>query len=62
MKKGKQKFNIICYFPNDKENIKNLSDRISEIHIESVIRYMDSLEIQNNDKQRIIEKIIESEQ
>lgn len=62
MKNNNQKFNIICHFSEDKENIRKLSEKISEIHAEVVIRYIDRIEIQNNDKQRIIEKIIESEQ
>lgn len=61
MKNSKPKFNIICYFPKEKEDIKNLSDKVSEIHTEAVIRYMERSEIKNNDKQRIIDKIIESE-
>lgn len=62
MKNSNQKFNIICHFPEEKENIRKLSEKISEIHTEAVIRYMDRIEMQNNDKQRIIEKIIESGQ
>ena len=62
MKNSNQKFNIICHFPKEKENIRKLSEKISEIHAEVVIRYIDRIEIQNNDKQRIIENIIESKQ
>ena len=61
MKNNNQKFNIICHYPKVKEDIRKLSEKISEIHTEAVIRYMDKIEIQNNDKQRIIEMIIESE-
>ena len=62
MKNNNQKFNIICHLPEDKESIRKLSEKISKIHAEVVIRYIDRMEIQNNDKQRIIENIIESEQ
>ena len=62
MKNNNQKFNIICHFPEDKENIRKLSEKISEIHTEAVIRYMDRSEIQNSNKQRILEMIIESKQ
>lgn len=62
MKNSNQKFNIIYHFPKEKEKIRKLSEKISEIHTEAIIRYMDRIEMQNNDKQRIIEKIIESEQ
>lgn len=60
--KNNQKFNVICHFPEEKENVRKLSQRISEIHTEAVIRYMERLEIQYSDKQRVLEMIIESEQ
>lgn len=59
MKNPKPKFNIICHFPDNEEDMKELSKKISEIHTESVINQLNRLDIEGSDKIKVIDKVVE---
>lgn len=59
MQKAKQ-FNIVCHYPKAEEEINILQRTVSSIQSEMIIGRIKEITISNDDKQKIIDKIITS--
>jgi len=51
----KPKFKIICHYP---ENREELETKIGQIHAEAVIRYLETSNLSQKGKKRILTEII----